>query len=260
MNGASAAGTNNNAGGGAGGTISIDGAGVYGTGSLSAAGGSGGTNGTVGGGGGGGGCVRVCSAGGPPVGFTGPVNVSGAAAVSASQFSSPGSAGTYFTCAPTPTMTLTATVTPTGTWYTSTPTNTPTNTSTATPTATATYTTTVSTTPTGTPTATSSPTVTPTENVTGVIIGIPYPNPATGPGPVSIQLQAPAGSTVDWSVFTLTFRKILETSQPLSGNGAIVWNLADGSGKPVSNGLYYLRVQVTGPVNTTKILKLLVLR
>jgi hypothetical protein len=66
---------------------------------------------------------------------------------------------------------------------------------------------------------------------------------------------------VDWSLFTLSFRKILDNNQPLSGtNTAIVWNLADGSGKPVSNGLYYLRVQVTGAVKATKILKLLVLR
>ncbi len=38
------------------------------------------------------------------------------------------------------------------------------------------------------------------------------------------------------------------------------WNLNDSSGTPVSNGLYYLRVQVTGAVKSSKILKVLVIR
>ena len=153
----------------------------------------------------------------------------------------------------TPTPTATPTKTATSTW---TPSRTPTTTFTPS----VTFTFTLSYTVSSAPTITTSPTPTSTLAVTGVTIGLPYPNPDFGPGPVTIQVQAPPGSSLDWSVFTLSFRKLLDTSQPLSGNGAIVWNLVDGTGKPVSNGLYYLRVKVTGPVNTTQILKVLVLR
>jgi hypothetical protein len=97
--------------------------------------------------------------------------------------------------------------------------------------------------------------------VTGVVIGVPYPNPVKGDGPVSLQLRVPSGSTVQWSVFTTAFRKIVDVSNPVPGNSlALVWNLDDNWGKPVASGLYYLRVQVTGPARETKVLKILVIR
>jgi len=93
-----------------------------------------------------------------------------------------------------------------------------------------------------------------------VVIGLPYPNPS-GPGPVLIPVKVPAGSTVEWSVFTKAFRKILDVSNPISGGSAIlVWNLTDAWGRPVANGLYYLRIRVAGSVKTVKILEVLVLR
>jgi hypothetical protein len=175
------------------------------------------------------------------------------------------------TNSPTFTLTLTFTATPTATpTKTSTPTTTHTATAsptlTTTPTTSSTQTPTLTLTPTGTatalPTSTYSPllTTTPTSAETGVVIGPPYPNPVEGSGPVFFKILAPAGSVADWSVFTTAFRKILEVSQTVPANGIIAWNLEDGSGQPVANGLYYIRVQVTGPVKASKILKVLVSR
>ena len=74
----------------------------------------------------------------------------------------------------------------------------------------------------------------------------PYPNPV-GTGPLSIPVIAPTGSTATWTVYTLGFRKIYGQSQPIPGNdGTLSWNLLDNWGVPVSNGLYYIRVQVVG--------------
>ncbi len=186
------------------------------------------------------------------------------------------------TITPTPTPTPTITNTPTST-STSTPTNTSTDsmtpsatasqipTATATQTGTATVTDTVTltasptATPSPTPTLSSTPiftsTLTPTSTVAGVVIGPPYPNPVQGAGPVSIRLRFPTFSTVEWSVFTTAFRKILDVSNPVTGKDAtLVWNLEDCWGQPVADGLYYIRVQVDGPVMGTTILKVLVLR
>jgi hypothetical protein len=141
-----------------------------------------------------------------------------------------------------------------------TPTNSFTSTFTATSSATSTPTASFTATPTVTPTFTLTFTETNTPAPGGVAIGPPYPNPS-GPGPVTLQVRVPNGSKVEWSVFTTSFRKILDVSNPVPGNNAVlVWNLADGWGKPVGNGLYYLRVEVTGPVKASKILKVLVTR
>jgi hypothetical protein len=94
-----------------------------------------------------------------------------------------------------------------------------------------------------------------------VTIGAPYPNPSGYSSPVTCQVQAPAGSTVEWAVFTVAFRKILDKSILIPGqNATLVWNQQDAWGNRVANGLYYLRVQVTGSYYETKIWKLLVIR
>jgi hypothetical protein len=93
------------------------------------------------------------------------------------------------------------------------------------------------------------------------VIGLPYPNPVKDAGPVSIQMQVPLGSTVEWSVFTTSFRKILDVSNPVSGNNTnIVWDLNDDWGEPVANGLYYIRIVISGSEKTSKIIKFIVLR
>ncbi len=175
-----------------------------------------------------------------------------------------------FTSTPTPTYTCTSTFTDTPTstttgTFTSTPTNTATGSMTQSPTATFTNTSTptptLSLTVTGTPTVTSSPTPTSTQILTGVTIEVPFPNPSQDTRPVTCLVLAPPGSTVEWGLFTLAFRKILDKTVLIPGqNATLVWNQQDKWGNLVSNGLYYLRVQVTGSSNQTKIWKLLVIR
>lgn len=99
-----------------------------------------------------------------------------------------------------------------------------------------------------------------TPGASGVEIGLPYPNPA-GSGPVSIQLRVPTGSAVEWSVYTMAFRKILGNSGPIEGNNTtLVWDLKDKWGTRVANSLYFVKVQVKGTHPETKILKVLVKR
>jgi len=164
---------------------------------------------------------------------------------------------------PTNTSTATPTNSPTNT-HTNTPTNTATNTSTATttftktntPTATSTFT------PTTTPTHTNTPTITPTYTPTiteRIVISEPYPNPSSG-SPVIFNVQVPGESTVTLDVFTLAFRKVYSETTRAYGPVTLQWNLRDVSGNLVSNGLYYVRIQVSGNESTMKILKVLVLR
>ena len=159
---------------------------------------------------------------------------------------------TTSTVSPTSTATLTetspGTFTPSST---RTPTLTPTNTSTASP----------SGTPTDTALPTSTPTFTPTPDPSTVVLGPPYPNPVKGDGPLYIPLQVPTGSTVTLDVFTTAFRMVAWSSQTLSGNSVLSWDLRDQWGMGVASGLYYLRVRVVSEgIPTTQILKVIVLR
>jgi O-glycosyl hydrolase len=164
---------------------------------------------------------------------------------------------------PTNTLTSTATNSPTNT-ATSTPTNTPTKTSTATATYTQTNTpsATPTTTPTSTSTRTSTPTLTPTYTPTltsQIVISEPFPNPSSG-SPITFNVQVPNQSTVTLEVFTLAFRKVFSETAQAYGPVTLQWNLKDTSGTLVSNGVYYVRINVTGHPSATKILKVLVLR
>ncbi len=182
------------------------------------------------------------------------------------------------TFTPTPTPTNTDTFTPTFT-FTSTPTVTPTFTPTSTATSSSTSTPTFTATLTATPTYTFTPTLTatnsptPTVTITAtpmftstpviitVTVSAPYPNPATGPVHVSIPVQAPTGSTVHWTVYTTAFRKVYDQTQAIPGNNIILsWPMVDTWGTPVANGVYYVRVQVTGLASASQILKVLVIR
>jgi hypothetical protein len=136
-------------------------------------------------------------------------------------------------------------LTPTGTI-----TDTPTATHTATGTATDTFT------PTGTPTLT--PTYTATIPPV-VLIFEPFPNPSNGT-PVSFNLQVPGPSTAVMDVFTLAFRKIASQTAQVSGAQTLQWDLRDVSGVFAANGVYYVRIHVSGPQSATKILKVLILR
>ena len=126
-------------------------------------------------------------------------------------------------------MTRTLTATLTGTYS---PTPTPTFTSTFTPTSTRTS------------TVTSTLTPTPVTRSTVII----FPNPATGPGPVTFQISLASGaSTVEIDIFTLSFRKvntIILRNVP-SGVTDVSYNLTDKWGAPLSNGIYYVVIRTT---------------
>ncbi len=189
---------------------------------------------------------------------TGSMTPTGTASLTASWTSTP-----VYTVSSIDTGTPTSTETPTQT-ATNSPTPTASNSATGTPTATPSPTNTLTATPLGTPTDTPGPANTSTATaipvVTSVMVGNPYPNPS-GNGPVLIPLWFPADSMIEWSVFTTAYRKILDHPQSVSGTNTILsWNLKDSWASPVANGLYYLRVQVTGPVQSSKILKILVIR
>jgi hypothetical protein len=113
--------------------------------------------------------------------------------------------------------------------------------------------------PTETLTATLSPTSTPV--ILGITLGLPYPNPVPGAGPVNIDVSVPALTTLTWEVFTTAYRKVAGGSQSVIGNSTFSWNLADRGGSTVSNGLYYLRLTALAVGGkTVKIYKILVLR
>ncbi len=172
-----------------------------------------------------------------------------------------------FSATLTATLTSTETPQPTST-FSSTATNTfsPTATPTATMTftASATFTLTDSPTITQTPTITWTPTVTftPTPTVpTRVIYSPPYPNPVTN-GPVQFDLITPPGShTIQLDVFTTSFRKVVDHTIKFTGvTTTIQWDLKDRMGVAVSDGLYYVRITVTGTGNSMKILKVMILK
>jgi len=88
------------------------------------------------------------------------------------------------------------------------------------------------------------PTFTPGPNVVGP--PVPYPNPSTTNGQVSIlvNLGQPATS-LTLSVFTTAFRKVNEKSYTSLPAGGVALSLpsTDKNGTPLANGLYYLLVK-----------------
>jgi hypothetical protein len=92
-----------------------------------------------------------------------------------------------------------------------------------------------------------------------VEISAPYPNPSRG-SPISFKVSVPGVSTVTMDVFTVTFRKITSQTWQIDGDQTLQWDLKDLSETLAANGLYYIRVRVTGVQSSTKILKVLVLR
>jgi hypothetical protein len=113
-------------------------------------------------------------------------------------------------------------------------------------------------TPTKTNTSTVTLTCTPTIPLEPVVWP-PFPNPANS-SPISIPIQVPGPSVVTMDVFTLAFRKVASQTTQMDGSQTLQWNLEDVSGDRVANGLYYIRIHVTGIQSTAKILKVLVLR
>lgn len=164
------------------------------------------------------------------------------------------------TSTPTFTPSDTPTITPTST-PTATPTLTPTGTATSTFTVTPSLTATMTFTPTPTITSTATATPTATPFIVTVTVGDPYPNPISGSGLLQIPLTVPTGSVAHWTVYTAGFRKVYENSRPVSGNyDKLSWDLRDTWGTTVANGLYYIRIQVSGLTAGSRTVKVLVIR
>ena len=125
-----------------------------------------------------------------------------------------------------------------------------------------TYTATNTLTPQPTSTHTNTQTFTPTYTLTpspDIVISAPFPNPSNG-SPITFNIQVPGQSAITLDVFTLAFRKIYSQTTQADGQVTLEWDLKDITGVQVSNGLYYVRIHVTGLQTETKILKILILR
>jgi hypothetical protein len=64
---------------------------------------------------------------------------------------------------------------------------------------------------------------------------------------------------VQWSVFTVNFRKIISGEISVNSTGTVSWDLKDKNGVRVADGLYYIRIEVQGPQPLVKVFKILVL-
>jgi hypothetical protein len=91
------------------------------------------------------------------------------------------------------------------------------------------------------------------------VIAEPFPNPSSGSS-ITFNVQVPDEATVTLDVFTLGFRKIYSETTHAFGPVTLQWNLRDLSGSQAANGLYYIRINVSGGQSTTKIFKVLILR
>jgi len=113
-------------------------------------------------------------------------------------------------------------------------------------------------TPTMTSTATRTVTATNTPIVKTVICP-PSPNPAEN-GQLNMCVSVPpATAMVQCEIYTLSFRKVGGKGFP-GAPTSLNLDLVDAYGQPLANGLYYLRVTVTGPSPTVETFKVLVIR
>ena len=82
-----------------------------------------------------------------------------------------------------------------------------------------------------------------------------FPNPAFGP---SVNVLPPSytdSQDVRVEIFTLSFRKVLDTAIPNTPSGtAVTVILDDRWGKPLADGLYYVVVTVNGGHSVGKLL------
>jgi hypothetical protein len=86
-----------------------------------------------------------------------------------------------------------------------------------------------------------------------------FPNPATGPGPVTLQLSlAVPAQKVEILVYTAAFRRVNEIfmGNVAQGTTDVPLPLTDKWGRPLANGLYYVVVRTPQGRFTVKLLVL----
>jgi immune inhibitor A len=84
-------------------------------------------------------------------------------------------------------------------------------------------------------------------------LGAPGPNPARGE--VHFRLQIPAGGNGQVKVFDVRGRLIRRLDFP-AGNYLARWDGRGGGGRPVASGVYFIRLEGSGPVSTRKVVLL----
>jgi arabinan endo-1,5-alpha-L-arabinosidase len=170
-----------------------------------------------------------------------------------------------WTATPSSTTSWTSTVTGTAS-LTATPSVTNTGTASASPTrtsattATLTFTLSETSTPSATGTSTTVATMTSTRTATPAETGgvVLFPNPATGPGPVTLQVTLSSAGQAQISVFTTAFRKVntITLSNIPAGTTDVALPLTDQQGTPLANGLYYVVVRTPQGRFITKLMVL----
>lgn len=63
---------------------------------------------------------------------------------------------------------------------------------------------------------------------------------------VKVDVTSPCHQTVRCRVFSVSFRKVLDTTMEVSGRVTYMWDLKDEKGRPVAAGMYYLVFDVDG--------------
>jgi hypothetical protein len=88
-----------------------------------------------------------------------------------------------------------------------------------------------------------------------VTVSNPYPNPVAPQEGVRMDFLSSCPTTVEWTAYTMAYRKVYGETLVVDGPRTVVWNVCDAAGAHLSVGLYFVRVTVgTNPV----VLKLLV--
>jgi hypothetical protein len=85
-----------------------------------------------------------------------------------------------------------------------------------------------------------------------------FPNPATGPGPVTLQITLSSSEQVQILVFTTAFRRVNEItlSNVPAGTTDVALPLTGQQGTPLANGLYYVVVRTSQGRFITKLMVL----
>jgi hypothetical protein len=87
-------------------------------------------------------------------------------------------------------------------------------------------------------------------------VSVVYPNPVVAGGtPVKVDVKACPGM-VDWSVWTVKFRPIIHGRTRVEGKATLGWDLRDGKGALVGNGLYYWVFRDGKEMHTRKVMVL----
>jgi hypothetical protein len=108
-----------------------------------------------------------------------------------------------------------------------------------------------------TPSQTSTATAVSTTPMGSTPTAVIYPNPATGPGPVTILITLPeASENVRVLVFTTAFRRIneIQLGSVPAGVSPVTLALTDRWGVPLANGIYYVVVRAGQSRTVTKLM------